>query len=221
MNLCGMICYMYKIKALIKKCRESKSYFIIVVVRYLFYKISGRNILANHRVTIDGVKKIHTNGLLQVGMNSAGFMHRHDRTYLNIRGNLVFEGDYSIGKGCRIVISDGAVARFGSGYTNSNTNFIIMHGITIGNGCAISWNCQFLDEDFHNIYYKDKKEKSPSIEIGDHVWIGSNVSILKGSRIADGCVVASGSVVSSVFDRANCLVAGNPAKVIRENITWE
>ena len=211
----------YKLKALLKKCRDSNAPFFAVVIRHLFFKFAGKKILANNRVTIKGVDNIYTNGLLQIGMNSAGFMCKHDRTYLNIKGDLVFEGSYSIGKGCRFFISDGALAKFGNGYTNSNTTFIIMHGITIGDDCAISWNCQFLDEDFHDINYMGKKEKPPVIEIGNHVWIGSNVSVLKGSKIPDGCVIASGSVVCSVFERVNCLLAGNPARVIKENIEWK
>jgi len=212
---------MQKLKVLIDKCQKSDSSFILVIIRHLRYKVSGKNILANNKAIIKGVANIHTNGLLQVGIDYVGFMHKHDRTYLNINGSLLFQGSYSIGKGCRFDIGNGAVAKFGKGYVNSNTNFIIMHGITIGDGCAISWGCEFLDEDFHDINYRGKKEKAPSIEIGNHVWIGSNVTVLKGSRIPDGCVIASGSVVCSVFERTNCLLAGNPAKVIKENVEWK
>ena len=95
-----------------------------------------------------------------------------------------------------------------------------MHGLKVGDGCAISWGCQFLDEDFHDIQYAGKIAKPHQIEIGDHVWIGSNVTVLKGSKIPDGCVVASGSVVKSKFEIKNALIAGNPAKIIKEGISW-
>lgn len=212
---------MHKFKVLIEKCRESDSSFILVIIRYLYYKILGINILANNKVIIKRFRNIQTNGLLQIGMDYVGFIHKYDRTYLNINGNLIFESDYSIGKGCRFDIGKGAVAKFGRGYVNSKTNFIIMHGITVGDGCAISWGCEFLDDDFHDISYSGRKAKTPSIEIGRHVWIGSNVTVLKGSMIPDGCVVASGSVVSSAFEKTNCIIAGNPAKVIKENVEWK
>lgn len=212
---------MQRLKVLIKKCRKSDSSFFWVIIRYLRYKISGKNILANNKVVIKGFKNIQTNGLLQIGMGYVGFMHKYDRSYLNINGSLIFQGNYSIGKGCRFDIGSLAVAKFGQGYVNANTNFIIMNGITIGDECVISWGCEFLDEDFHNITYSGKKERSPSIEIGNHVWIGSNVTVLKGSRIPDGCVIAAGSVVCSMFEKSNCLLAGNPAKVIKENVEWE
>ena len=57
--------------------------------------------------------------------------------------------------------------------------------------------------------------------IGPHVWIGSSVTVLKGAVIPDGCVIAAGSVVCSKFEMKNALIAGNPARVIRENISWE
>jgi serine acetyltransferase len=50
-------------------------------------------------------------------------------------------------------------------------------------------------------------------------WIGSNVSVLKGVAVADGCVVASGSVLTRSYP-AGCLIGGNPARVLKENIRW-
>lgn len=212
---------MHKLKILLRKCKESDSSPILVIIRYLYYKIMGKNILANNKVIIKGLKNIQTNGLLEIGTSFMGLVHKNDITYLNVRGKLIFQDEYYIEKGCRFDIGNGATAKFGEGYVNAMTNFTIRHGITIGNGSIISWGCDFMDEDFHQLNYPGKKEKSFPIEIGDNVWIGNNVTVLKGSRIPDGCVIASSSVVCSTFDKPNCLIAGNPAKVIKENVTWE
>ena len=70
----------------------------------------------------------------------------------------------------------------------------------MGEDCAISWGCQFLDDDFHELSYEGRaKVDDPKIRIGSHVWIGSRVSVLKGAVIPDGCIVASNSVVGKVF----------------------
>lgn len=53
------------------------------------------------------------------------------------------------------------------------------------------------------------------IRIGDDVWLGANVTILKGARIGRGCTVATGSVVLAGEYPDGSLLAGNPAKVIR------
>lgn len=60
-----------------------------------------------------------------------------------------------------------------------------------------------------------------NIEIGNHVWIASHVSILKGVRISDNSVVATRAVVTKSFEDENVLIGGTPAKKIKENINWD
>jgi acetyltransferase-like isoleucine patch superfamily enzyme len=172
-------------------------------------------------VIIRGVKNISTGGPLSIGMGFVGFMHRYDRTYLNVRGKLHFPGKYSIGKGCRFDIGSRAVVSFDVGQITAGSTFIIMHGLQVGKDCTISWGCHFLDEDFHEIEFEGRIRKDNRIVIGDKVWIGGNVTVLKGSRIPNGCVVAAGSVVTKAFDKENCLIGGNPAKVIKEDVSWK
>lgn len=122
-------------------------------------------------------------------------------------------GPYSIGRGCRFDIAEKAVMTVGKGgYINANTPFIIMHGLTIGDHCAISWDCQFLDEDFHEIDYEGKKATPNEITIGNNVWIGCGVKIYKGSVVPDGCVIAANSIVKGVFTKQNTLIGGQSCK---------
>ena len=58
------------------------------------------------------------------------------------------------------------------------------------------------------------------MNIGNHVWIGENSMVLKGVTIGDGVVIAASSVVTRDIP-PHSLVAGIPAKVIRENIEWK
>ena len=53
------------------------------------------------------------------------------------------------------------------------------------------------------------------VEISDDVWIGANATILPGVKIGQHCVVAAGAVVCSDVP-AHCVVAGVPAKVIKQ-----
>lgn len=206
---------------LLRKCRESETSLLFVLLRHARFRLSGRNIVAGNRVVIKGIRNIITGGPLQIGMGFVGFMHRYDRTYLNVRGRLEFLGKYSIGKGCRFDIGSRAAATFDAGQITAASTFIIMHGLLVGKECTIAWGCQFLDDDFHDIEYAGKVQKDNKIVIGNSVWIGSNVTVLKGSRIPNGCVVAAGSVVTKAFEKENCLIGGNPAKVLKENVTWK
>jgi acetyltransferase-like isoleucine patch superfamily enzyme len=52
------------------------------------------------------------------------------------------------------------------------------------------------------------------IRIGKNCFIGCNAIILKGSELGDGCVVGAGAVVAGKFED-NCVIAGNPAQVVR------
>ena len=52
------------------------------------------------------------------------------------------------------------------------------------------------------------------------MWIGTNSIILKGVIIGDNSIIAAGSIVTKNVPE-NSLVAGNPAKIIKQNIKWE
>jgi acetyltransferase-like isoleucine patch superfamily enzyme len=214
---------MQRIKIIYQICKRSKSSFLIVLIKYLYYKIiKKKNIAAHQRACIEGINNITTVGLLKVGIDAPGFTHNSDLTYLKIDGKAKFSGDFSIGRGCRILVGKNATARFGHNtYINFFTKMVINHRIDIGDNCAISWYCQFLDDDFHHLGYENKVETGAnSIRIGDRVWIGANVCIFKGVTIPNGCVVAANSIVRRRFDEENVLIAGSPAKIIKRNITW-
>ncbi|MDP4181395.1 MAG: acyltransferase [Bacillota bacterium] len=89
--------------------------------------------------------------------------------------------------------------------------------VEIGNGCNISWDVCIMDRDYHK--FNSQKEEIKPVKIGNDVWIGCNVLILKGITIGDGAVIAAGSVVTKDVE-PKTLVGGNPAKVLKEDIYW-
>lgn len=94
--------------------------------------------------------------------------------------------------------------------------------VLIGSHCAISWNCSILDNDMHEVLFLpgDKpRERGNFVHIEDHVWIGTGSTILKGVTIGTNSVVAAGSIVTRDVP-PNTLVAGAPAKVVKEIRGW-
>ena len=102
-------------------------------------------------------------------------------------------------------------------YINRRSEIRCQKEVRIGDYCAISWDVSIMDSDYHSI---NENVMSAPIIIGDHVWIGCKSIILKGVTIGDGAIVAAGSIVNNNVP-ANTLVGGNPAKILRENVSWE
>lgn len=97
-------------------------------------------------------------------------------------------------------------------------------GIEIGDDCMLSTEILFYPTDGHAIYTIDKEEvinKGNVIKVGNHVWIGRRVCLLKGATIAENCVIGLGSVVTKRFDQKNSIIAGYPARIIKEGINWD
>ncbi|HBQ63533.1 MAG TPA: acyltransferase [Clostridiales bacterium] len=90
--------------------------------------------------------------------------------------------------------------------------------VIIGAGCNIAWDVNILDRDYHKL--DNDREIFAPVHIGERVWIGCRAIILKGITIGEGAVVAAGSVVTRDVP-AGALVAGNPARVIREGVAWK
>jgi acetyltransferase-like isoleucine patch superfamily enzyme len=126
---------------------------------------------------------------------------------LHIRGvnNLV-----KIGKGTSI----GGAKIINVGITNS---------ITIGESCMLSDNIEIWASDSHPIYNQVTGEiinPEQSISIGDKVWIGAHVKILKGTIIGNDSVIALGTILKGWVPN-NVVYGGNPNKVIKEHVFWE
>lgn len=114
----------------------------------------------------------------------------------------------------------GASIEIGDSVGISGATIYARSKITIGDHTNIGGNVKILDNDFHPVdadaRLADDKEKigTAPIRIGKNCFIGCNVLILKGSEIGDNCVIGAGAVVSGKFE-ANCVIAGNPARIIK------
>lgn len=103
-------------------------------------------------------------------------------------------------------------------YINRYTMIDASECITFGRGCMIGPHCFITDHD-HGISPEHPIGSQPmtsvAVTIGDDVWIGAGVKILKGVEIGDKAVIGAGSVVTKTVP-AGAIVAGVPAKAIGE-----
>lgn len=135
---------------------------------------------------------------------------------MNRNATINVENTFHIHNSCHILVNDHAVLSLGSGYINKNAKIRCYKSISIGHSVAISENFTVWDTDAHAFEGQEEKMTQP-VKIGNHVWIGMNVTVLKGVTIGDHAVIAAGAVVTRDVP-ARCMAAGVPAKVIKENI---
>ena len=141
----------------VARSRHADTNVIFAVLKSAYYRIHGKKIWAHHHVKIRGLKNIATTDWLKIGTSPTPFLLSSDKTYLNIKGKLIFKSKYDIGRGCRFVIGENAVCEFGSGFITADSFFFINYGLKIGDNTGISWNCQFIDDDLHTLSYEGKQ----------------------------------------------------------------
>lgn len=86
--------------------------------------------------------------------------------------------------------------------------------IFIEKGTMIAQNCRIVTTN-HDINNLEKSTKEKDIVIGKKCWIGMNCVIFQGVVLGEHTIVSAGSVVTKSFEEGNCVIAGNPAKIIR------
>ncbi len=146
-----------------------------------------------------------------------------DNTIVNIGDSNIFEKFviYASNRNCRIEIGSRNKLRNAVIFANGEPGL----KIKIGNDCLFSTNIIFRASDGHTIYDLTTQEvinrPIKGISIGNHVWIGQNVSILKDVLIPDNCIIGIGSIVSSKVFIQNSVIVGTPAKTVRTNVSWD
>lgn len=156
---------------------------------------------------------LHVNEPWKHGQKSYATFKIEDNATLEVKNGFRFRsGNYiSIEKNAKLVL--------GSGSINRNCNLSCFKYISIGENVHISENVVIRDSDNHYMLYDGYVQAAPII-IGNNVWIGLNSTILKGVTIGDGAVIAAGSVVTKDVP-PKVLVAGVPARVIKEEVEWK
>ena len=170
------------------------------------------------------LKKVRT-GLIRIGFGSIPSVdYKYQRSIIHIDGEIIFHGKCKMGRASKIIVQKDAILELGENFNISGDSKILCNqNIRIGNDSLLAWESIIMDTDFHKIYdeKKNRINENREIVIGNKVWIGARTMVLKGSKIANNSIVASNSTVTKEFANESVLLAGSPAKIIKENISWE
>jgi len=162
-------------------------------------------------------------GLITIGYTDVSISDLSESSLWNVKGTVIFDGSAGFGAGTKIATGENATLFFGNKFNiTAKTEIACFKSICFGTNCLLSWDILIMDTDSHPVFDADGKllNEDRAIKIGNNVWIGCRTLVLKDTEIPDGSIIAAQSVVNKKFDKINCLIGGNPARIIKENIFW-
>lgn len=218
---------MTNIKAYVRR-HETLMSFLSVIYNFIgLNRVKGRKGLG---ISCRGAF-INKSKIINHGKNNKIIFNRGCRVYnsrIQFFGNnnsVIIDNDCVL-KNVDVWIDGGAVIEVGH-----NTHFTgaihiaCVEGkkVHIGSRCLFSDQITLRTGDSHSILDKDghRTNHAGDIWIGDHVWVGQQVVILKGVEIEHDSVIGTRALVTVNKFKPNVLIVGMPAKVVKENIFWD
>jgi acetyltransferase-like isoleucine patch superfamily enzyme len=197
----------------------------------------------NHRLV--GINRYSNQGHNnQIALNGCTFKHstltvqgNHNQILIAPNTRLSYLDIYLQGDNHRLVIGadcylQGRIELLGNANTihigQGTTTFNVFVGafeencsIDIGDDCMFSGDIDIRTGDSHGIIdaASQRLNHPRNVKIGNHVWIGQRVIVLKGTQIGDNSIIGAGAIVSKDIP-PNSVAAGVPAKVVKTGVNW-
>lgn len=188
-----------------------------VASRGINNRISIQSKLHHFRIIVDG-----NNNEVVIGPNC--IMHRSSIIIYGDNNRLIIDDEVKLFGGAKIILQGNGSLHIKHRAGIRDTSFLSQGAsITIGEWCMFSYGIEVRNTDSHRIFQVGSNAQinhPKDIILGNHVWIGKNATILKGVTIGHDSIIAMGSVVTKSCE-PNSILAGNPAKVVKTDITWD
>lgn len=191
-------------------------------------KTKGRNNKIEHSGAFLRSCRIAIHGSNNQILISGNGITRLQGCRINITGNnnVLRIGDSVSTSICFTMEDDGNQIILGNHFTGGgNSELAAIEGTSIvfGENCLLSANISVRTGDSHSItdLHGKRTNRSRSVMIGEHCWIGNTALIFKGVTIGANSIVGGGSVVSGKVFPDNSLIAGNPATIVRNEVNWK
>lgn len=200
---------------------EGKNNKIIVCNNGKERELKANETIPGLKITINGKNNIirielpinATNSTIEIGNNNV---------YIDIGTTTCFSNTY-----IRCCYGKGQNIKIGKNTTTYGMNIICDADAScyIGEDCMFSNSIRIWCADGHSILDKDSGEilnkAKNQVYIGKHVWVGEGARITKKARIHDNSIIGGGAVAYKDYEEENVIIAGNPGKIVRRNITWD
>jgi serine acetyltransferase len=162
-------------------------------------------------------------GLVRIGFGYVGiFDCKNSKAIWEVSGKVIFRGQANIGHGSKISVGPKGTLNIGDNFCiTAESSIVCFNHITIGDDCLLAWDVLIMDTDFHKVLKENVRiNEDKSIGIGKNNWIGCRTTILKGTKTGTGCIIGAQSLLNKDYEKKQVLIAGNPAKIIQENVEW-
>jgi maltose O-acetyltransferase len=112
-----------------------------------------------------------------------------------------------------------SVIKIGNNVILNGCEIYAKNSVVIGDNCMLA-GCSLVDNNSHNTSIDPETRrngpiKSSPITLGNNVWVGGHVIVMKGVTIGDNSIIAAGSVLTKNVP-PNSLFGGNPARFIKK-----
>ena len=166
--------------------------------------------------------RIHgNNNSINIGENC-----RLKNTQINVCGDnnhIVIEAGAKFDGPCFVTLEGNSVLSIGCNSGIRGVSFVLKDAnISVGRNCMFSYGIIVRNNDAHKVLDINGSitNAAQDMKIGDHVWLCENCAILKGVTVESDSIIAYGAVVTRNCP-PNSIMAGNPARVVKDNISWK
>lgn len=181
--------------------------------------VSGEHDPIAAGVRVSGAENVLAAGFLSATPSGVSVRIAGDR-------NLIFFGPKSRLSGVEFDIEgNGNLIYFGA-LTSAGRTVVRLRGdgrsVVVGDRCMLSFGIFFGEMNGVDLYEIESGRRlwaQGDIHVGDHVWIGRNVALKPGTSVAGDTVVGQSAGLSGAYP-PNVILAGDPARVIRSEVTW-
>lgn len=164
--------------------------------------------------------RINRNNTVSLGANlkisGCTVMIEGENNHLEIGNNVRLRNIFIQikGKGCAIRIGSGTVIGRNSYLSAREENI----SLTIGERCSLSRHAKLMTSDGHALYQDGIRiNEAQDIVIEDRAWLADSVTVLKGVTVGHDAVIGIHAVVTKSIP-PHAIAAGNPAKIVRQNV---
>ena len=172
----------------------------------------------NSKIELHNNSKLICKNILFMGTKQVQSSNLETRLLIEENGFFEIKKQFTMYAGSYIRVIKNGHLEINGGFINEGVEITCASKITIGEGATIARDVVIRDYDGHTIEQLGYEIAKPII-IGKHVWIGNRAMILKGVTIGDGAIIAAGSIVTKDVP-TGAVVAGVPAKVVKEDVKW-